>query len=90
MIYSGQLDVIVAYPLTENFINALQWNGTNEYNDAERLIWKVDGDVAGYAREVGEFRQVMVRNAGHILPYDQPKWALDMILRFIEGKSFGS
>ena len=39
--------------------------------------------------QVGNFRQVMVRNAGHILPYDQPKWAFDMIQRFVAGKSFG-
>ena len=49
----------------------------------------IAGDVAGYAREVKNFRQVMVRNAGHILPYDKPKWAFDMIQRFISGKSFG-
>jgi hypothetical protein len=30
----------------------------------------------------------MVRNAGHILPYDQPKWAFDMIQRFIQDKDF--
>ena len=30
----------------------------------------------------------MVRNAGHILPYDQPKWAFDMIQRFIQDKEF--
>lgn len=32
--------------------------------------------------------QVVVRSAGHIVPYDQPRAALDMITRFIIGKSF--
>ena len=30
----------------------------------------------------------MVRNAGHLVPYDQPLWAYDMIRRFVEDKSF--
>ncbi len=90
MIYNGQLDVVIPYALTEQFLSGLEWSGAEEYANATRLVWRVGPtDVAGYAREVGEFRQVMVRNAGHILPFDQPKWAFDMILRFIRGKSFG-
>ncbi|TRY70301.1 hypothetical protein TCAL_02456 [Tigriopus californicus] len=89
MIYNGQLDVIIAYPATEHFIADLNWQGKSQYKEASRLVWKVGGDVAGYAREVGNFRQVMVRDSGHILPYDQPKWAFDMMHRFIQGKSFG-
>ncbi len=56
-----------------------------------KQIWKVtpgDVEVAGYFRQVGDFYQVIVRNAGHILPYDQPKVALDMIKRFINNKGF--
>ncbi|KAL3186968.1 hypothetical protein MRX96_004771 [Rhipicephalus microplus] len=57
---------------------------------AERKIWKrPDGNgVAGYVRKVGNFTQVLVRNAGHILPYDQPDVALDLITRFIDDKPF--
>ena len=89
LFYNGQLDVIIPYPATENFINQLQWKGAEEYSASARRIWKVRGEVAGYARQVRNFRQVMVRNAGHILPYDQPVWAFDMIMRFVEGKNFG-
>ena len=89
LFYNGQLDVIIPYPATENFLNQLQWKGADEYSTSARRIWKVRGEVAGYARQVRNFRQVMVRNAGHILPYDQPVWAFDMIMRFVEGKSFG-
>ncbi len=88
MVYSGQLDVIIAFPQTENMLNNLEWSGKYVYANAPRMIWKVDGDIAGYVREAKNLIQVMVRNAGHILPYDQPKWAFDMIQRFIAGKSF--
>ena len=88
MIYSGQVDIIIAYPQTEEFIANLNWKGRQEYHKVDRKIWKVAGEVAGYAREVKNFRQVMVRNSGHILPYDQPEWGYDMIQRFIEDRSF--
>ena len=38
MIYSGQLDVIVAYPLTERWLKSLEWHGAEQYRAAERLI----------------------------------------------------
>ena len=63
MIYNGQLDVIIAYPATENFIAKLKWKGAEEYHSAPRLVWKVDGDVAGYVREVRNLRQVNIHAA---------------------------
>ena len=88
MVYSGQLDVIIAFPQTEAFLNALEWSGKNIYAMAPRKIWKVNNDVAGYVRVAKNLTQVMVRSAGHILPFDQPLWAFDMIQRFIQDKAF--
>lgn len=88
LIYNGQLDVIVAYPLTENYLKQLKFNGDKDYKTAERMIWKVDNDVAGYVKHAGNLTEVMVRNAGHMVPADQPKWALDLILRFTSKKGF--
>ena len=88
MVYNGQLDVIIAFPQTENMLNALDWSGKYTYAASPRKIWRVGGDIAGYVREAKNLIQVMVRNAGHILPYDQPKWSIDMVQRFIAGKAF--
>lgn len=63
LIYSGQLDVIVAAPLTERFLPTVNWTGAAEYKTAPRFHWKVqpsDTEVAGYVRQVGEFYQVSV------------------------------
>lgn len=92
LIYSGQLDVIVAYPLTANFLSTVKWSGAKAFSEARRKIWMTpDGqDVAGYVRQVGNFTEVLVRNSGHILPHDQPEVAYDMITRFIEGKPFAA
>lgn len=90
MIYNGQLDIIIAYPLTISFVNSIPWSGANDLSSTERIIWKSlkNGNPAGYVRRVKNFTEVLVRNAGHILPYDQPDNALDMIDRFINDKDF--
>lgn len=93
LIYSGQLDVIVAAPLTERFLPTVNWTGADDYKNAERFHWKVrpsDTEVAGYVRQVGEFYQVIVRGGGHILPYDQPERSFDMIDRFLSTQGFSS
>lgn len=67
LIYNGQLDIIVAYPLTENYLKNLQFNGAEEYKTAKRYIWRVDNEVAGYAKHAGNLTEVLVRNAGESL-----------------------
>lgn len=88
VIYNGQLDIIVAYPLTVNYLKNLNFTGAEEYKTAKRYIWKVDGEVAGYVKQAGKLVEIMVRNAGHMVPGDQPKWALDLITRFTHEKTF--
>ncbi|XP_073532668.1 probable serine carboxypeptidase CPVL isoform X2 [Phyllobates terribilis] len=86
LMYSGQLDVIVAAPLTERFLQTVPWSRLEEYKTAERSVWKIrstDAEVAGYVRVAGEFAQVIVRGGGHILPYDQPERSFVLIDRFI-------
>ncbi|XP_015127285.1 venom serine carboxypeptidase [Diachasma alloeum] len=86
MIYNGQLDIIVAYPLTENYLMNLKWIGAEDYKKAARRKWIVDGEIAGYVKTAGNLIEVLVRNAGHMVPGDQPKWAWDLITRFTKGK----
>ena len=88
MIYNGQLDVIIAWPLTESFITSMKWSKAHNYTGTPRTQWHVGKELAGYVKQVGDFTQVLVRNSGHMVPYDQPKWAFDLINRFTSGKKF--
>lgn len=93
LIYSGQLDVIIGAALTERFLPGVAWRGQAAYRAAPKAVWRTkptDVEVAGYARVVGNFTQVVVRAAGHIVPGDQPERALDMISRFVEGRGYQS
>jgi len=61
MLYSGQLDVIVAVPLTEAMLLTVPWKYQSEYLRVPRHVWRVrptDVEVAGYVRRVHDFYQV--------------------------------
>lgn len=88
LIYNGQLDIIVAYPLTENYLQNLNFNGANQYKNAKRYQWFVGTNLAGYFKQAGNLTEVLVRNAGHMVPADQPQWALDLISRFTRNKPY--
>ena len=123
LIYSGQYDIILGPPLTEQALHKIQWSGQEQYLKTPKKVWQIPVpssptqttiekerklrlrasitgtsddllsdddvlDVAGYYRTVGNFTQVVVRGAGHMVPGDQPVRALDMIKRFVQGKGF--
>jgi vitellogenic carboxypeptidase-like protein len=86
LIYNGLLDVIIASSVTMNWIDKLEWEYANELRAAERKIWKVkddDPEVAGYIKQAHSFFVAWVRNAGHMVPADQPRAAFDLIDRFV-------
>ncbi|XP_075232371.1 venom serine carboxypeptidase-like [Lycorma delicatula] len=87
MFYNGQLDIICAYPLTENFLRKMEWSGAKQYRAAKRKIWKVGNKVAGYIKTSGKLSDVLVRNSGHMVPTDQPKWTFELFNSFIYNAS---
>ena len=101
LVYSGMDDLICAPPLTERYLAALDgWAARAAWEAAERTIWRVlptDQEVAGYVRQVpngggnnGTFTHALIRNSGHILPFDQPRVAEELIHRFVNGLPFGA
>ncbi|XP_071102210.1 probable serine carboxypeptidase CPVL [Haliotis cracherodii] len=92
LLYNGQLDIIVCSPTTEAMLDSMtEWRDLPAYRQATKHIWRVsptDQEVAGYVRVVGNFTQVIVRGSGHIVPFDQPDRAYDLIQRYIEDKPF--
>jgi vitellogenic carboxypeptidase-like protein len=86
LIYNGLLDVIIASSLTMDWVDKLEWNYANQLRGAQRTIWKVkddDKEVAGYIKQAHSFFVAWVRNAGHMVPADQPRAAFDLIDRFV-------
>ncbi|KAK6617889.1 hypothetical protein RUM43_014118 [Polyplax serrata] len=87
-LYYGQMDLRDSYVASRDFISDLKWSGRASFQKAKRKVWRVGDELAGYVRSYGNLIEVMVRNAGHFVPMDQPKWALDMFNRFIFNQTF--
>eukprot|EP01092_Planopodium_desertum_P007783 TRINITY_DN321_c0_g1_i1.p1 TRINITY_DN321_c0_g1~~TRINITY_DN321_c0_g1_i1.p1 ORF type:complete len:455 (-),score=72.62 TRINITY_DN321_c0_g1_i1:52-1416(-) len=86
LVYSGQNDFILGAALSEKWIRAVPWSGSQQFSTVGKTIWYVedtDPAPAGYVRQVLNFTQCIVRDAGHLLPLDQPRRASDMIRRWV-------
>jgi vitellogenic carboxypeptidase-like protein len=90
LLFNGQLDIIVGYPLTENFVRSLRWQHSTDFKEAPRQQWRIGTVTAGYVQEYQNLALVLVRNAGHMVPYDQPVLGFDLINRFTSNKPFGT
>ena len=80
MIYNGQDDLIVNTPGIEAMITKLNVSG---FAGAKKQNWSVGGEIVGYAQNSGNFTFVVVLKSGHMVPYDQPVNAKDMVGRFV-------
>lgn len=82
LIYNGQLDIICAYPMMVNYLQNLPFDGADQYKTAPRYIFWVEDEIAGYFKRVNNLYEVLIRDAGHMVPRDKPKWAYFMITAF--------
>ncbi|GFS50308.1 probable serine carboxypeptidase CPVL [Trichonephila inaurata madagascariensis] len=88
LIYNGQLDLNQPYTLMVDFLHSIEWNQSDELRNADKKIWRLRDEIAGYVHNVGDFFLAVVRSAGHIVPRDQPEYALDLITRFINEEPY--
>lgn len=85
LVYSGDKDFVCNWrggeAWTDFLFNEI-YSEVPEYKD-----WMVDGEKAGEYREEGALTFLRVFDAGHMVPMDQPKNALDMVDQLLRGKS---
>ncbi|KAG6330315.1 hypothetical protein ID866_8775 [Astraeus odoratus] len=92
LVYAGVADMMCNYLGEERWLEVLDTQFLDEFLDAPTEIWTVKHSKkpAGTVRSAGGdgFRAgnitfVAVHEAGHMVPYDQPEAALDLITRWI-------
>jgi len=88
LIYNGQFDLNCGIAGTETYLLSLQWPEAAAYRKAKKHIWRVEGDVAGYVRSAGRLTQLTVVDSGHLVPKNQPLFALRMLSHLIDGTPF--
>ena len=87
---------------TDDSLSKMVWSGTldpapstgiatktrNAWIEADRGLWLYKGYPAGYTKQYKKLNLLSVYNAGHMVPYNQPGPALDMMIRFLKGEDF--
>src|SRR4051812_6645689 len=67
----------------EAWVKELKWSGKTGFNAADVKPWLTQGDSlhSGDVRTYKEFTFLRIFEAGHMVPYDQPRPSLDFFNR---------
>ncbi|SCV67745.1 BQ2448_5356 [Microbotryum intermedium] len=89
LIYAGELDFMCNYIGNLEWTLALPWSGQAEYRQAKLHSFTMpNGDAAGLTKSHRGLTYLQVHGAGHMVPYDKPKEALEMISRWMRSDEF--
>jgi hypothetical protein len=88
LIYSGDRDLSTCAQGTELLLNSMNWTGASVWPGVKRGLWVVDEYPAGYAKSHLGLDFVVVYNSGHLVPFNQPRNALDLFTRFLVHRTF--
>jgi len=92
LIYAGNADMMCNYMGNERWLEVLESSFQREYVDAKPIPWVTlgSGKLAGTVRSAGgggftagNVTFATVFEAGHMVPFDQPEAALDLLSRWI-------
>ncbi|KAK9126607.1 hypothetical protein Scep_015453 [Stephania cephalantha] len=89
LIYAGEYDLICNWLGNSRWVHALEWSGKEEFSKAANVSFNVEGAEAGIMKSYGPVIFIKVHNAGHMVPMDQPKAALEMLKRWTQDKLVG-
>ena len=92
LIYNGDRDYIGNHPGSELSLNTMRWSGSKGWADTKSftrgLYINAPKSVGGFIKEYQNLNLLAVYNSGHMVPYNRPDLALDLLTRFIGNISF--
>ena len=92
LFFNGMNDLICNHVGNEVLIEKLNWSKIDEWKMSKRYIWRSNNakEPTGYMREYANLSYLKLREAGHMVPMDQPEVALSMIRLFLQKQSFAT
>jgi len=83
LVYSGDKDFICNWRGGESWTHEVAWEGQSDFDKASYQDWNVSGKSAGDLKVNKNLKFLRVFDAGHMVPMNQPKAALQMLNEFI-------
>lgn len=90
IIYNGDQDLIINHYGTQAWVNALAnghygpWTENETFLTAAKEVWIVDEAISGSIQTGGGLTFILVHEAGHLVPMDQPRAALEILRLLLE------
>jgi len=88
VLYNGNEDLICNFYGTAAYLEAMPWSGESSFINAPNTTWHVNGEAAGSARTADGLTFVVVSEAGHMVPHDQPANALNLLNHVLNNSPF--
>ncbi|KAF7998771.1 hypothetical protein HF325_006836 [Metschnikowia pulcherrima] len=85
LIYAGDKDFICNWLGNQAWADKLSWTGHEMFLQQPTRNWTVNGTTAGEVKNHKNFTFLRVFGAGHMVPFDQPENALNMVNRWTAG-----
>ncbi|CAF2126983.1 unnamed protein product [Brassica napus] len=90
LVYAGEYDLICNWLAgNSRWVNAMEWSGKENFKASKEVPFLVDGKEAGKLKSYGQLSFLKVHDAGHMVPMDQPKAALEMLKGWMENSLTG-
>ncbi|XP_028776242.1 serine carboxypeptidase-like [Neltuma alba] len=86
LVYAGDKDLICNWLGNARWVDAMEWSGQEAFLASPNVSFVVDGKEAGRLQSHGPLSLLKIHEAGHMVPMDQPKVALEMLTRWMQGK----
>ncbi|OLL22568.1 Pheromone-processing carboxypeptidase KEX1 [Neolecta irregularis DAH-3] len=88
VLFNGDKDIICNHIGIENMIHNMEWGSSKGLQDsagvwAPRERWFIDTEEVGYWQYSKNLTNILFFNASHMVAFDYPDRALDMINRFM-------
>ncbi|TMW68315.1 hypothetical protein Poli38472_005783 [Pythium oligandrum] len=86
LVYAGDADSMAPWEMQERWTHDMQWKGQQEFIHNSTDAFQVDGSAVGTIQTAHGLSLVRVFEAGHMVPHDQPKTALELVRIFLQRK----
>ena len=83
LIYQGTLDMICNAAGNDLWLSLIDWDGNTDFQQQNKQNWFDGVNVAGWFRQQDNLTQIVLPNAGHFVPMDQPSRARTMVFNWM-------
>ncbi|KAK6945814.1 Peptidase S10, serine carboxypeptidase [Dillenia turbinata] len=87
LVYAGEYDLICNWVGNSRWVHAMDWAAKQSFVGSAKVPFLVNGAETGVLETYGPLSFLKVHDAGHMVPMDQLKAALEILQRWTMGKT---